>query len=193
VDLTSYAELAVRLVNTGGGGAGDSRPDELASTDSYRALMADQDYPGGLVSPADLDALRRLRADLRLIFDACVSGADEDAARWLNALLTRHPIHPEVVRHDDGAWHLHHARSGSVADQYAAGAVLGLTRVITEHGTSRLRRCEAAGCPNAVVDLTPARSRSYCGPRCAASATVTPLHERRRAPETAGQASTAAV
>ena len=134
VDLTSYAELAVRLVNTGGGVADGSRPDELASIESYRSLMAGHDYPVGRVVPADLDALRQLRRDLRLIFGAFAGGSAEDAAARLNALLARHPIHPEIARHDDQAWHLHHAKSGSVADQYAAGAVLGLTRVITELG-----------------------------------------------------------
>ncbi|MFI5068142.1 MAG: CGNR zinc finger domain-containing protein [Streptosporangiales bacterium] len=191
MDLTSYAELAVRLVNTGGGSADASRPDELASTESYRALMTGQDYPSGRVSPADLDALRQLRGDLRLIFSACTIGSAEDAAARLNALLARHPIHPEIARHDDQAWHLHHATSGSVADQYAAGAVLGLTRVITELGVGRLRHCEAAACPNSFVDLTAAGSQSYCGDRCAATANVTALHERRRPPE-AGQATTVA-
>ena len=191
MDLTSYAELAVRLVNTGGGVAGDSRPDELASIESYRSLMAGHDYPAGRVVPADLDALRQLRRELRLIFGAFTGGSAEDAAGRLNALLARHPIHPEIARHDDQAWHLHHAKSGSVADQYAAGAVLGLTRVVTELGAGRLRHCEAAACSNSFVDLTAAGSQSYCGDRCAATANVTALHERRRPPE-AGQATTAA-
>jgi len=190
VDLISYAELAVRLVNTGGDER-DGRPDELASIDSYQALTASLDYPSGRVTGSDLDALRQLRAELRLTFAACAEGAVEAAARRLNALLARHPIHQEIARHDDQSWHLHHAASGSVADQYAAGAVLGLTRVVTELGPGRLRRCAAAACPNSFVDLTAAGSRSYCGDRCAATANVTALHERRRAPEP-GQATTAA-
>jgi predicted RNA-binding Zn ribbon-like protein len=191
VDLISYAELAVRLVNAGGGEAGDSRPDELASIESYQALMAGCDYPRGRVSPADLEALRQLRGELRLIFSACVDDAPEDAASRLNALLTRHPVHPQIARHDDRSWHLHHAPSGSVADQYAAGAVLGLTRVITELGADRLRRCEAAACPNSFVDLSAARSQGFCGDHGTAAAKVTALHERRRVTE-AGQATTVA-
>lgn len=191
MDLTSYAELAVRLVNTGGHGADDSRPDELASIESYQALMAGHDYPVGRVSPADLDALQQLRGELQLIFRSCVEGNADEAARRLNALLTRHPIHPQIERHGDEPWHLHHARSGSVADQYAAGAVLGLTRVITEQGADRLRHCESSACPNFFIDLTTARSQNHCRDHVTAAANVTALHERRRVAGP-GQATTAA-
>ena len=143
-------------------------------------------------SPADLDALRELRSQLRLIFAACAAADGDGAAARLNGLLARHPIHPEIARHDGGGWHLHHAESGSVADRYAAGAVLGLTIVITNLGTDRLRHCEAPSCPNVLVDATPDRSRAYCGDRCAAKASVTALHERRRSPDSE-KASTAAV
>ncbi|HUY48932.1 MAG TPA: CGNR zinc finger domain-containing protein [Streptosporangiaceae bacterium] len=189
MDLTSYAELAVRLVNTGA--ASDGRPDELATIEAYRVLMADRAQFSVRVLPGDLDALRQLRADLRLIFAACAEGRDEDAAARLNALLARHPIHPEIARHDGQSWHLHHAESGSVADRYAAGAVLGLTRVLTELGADRLRTCEAAACHNVFIDATAGRSRSYCSDRCAAKANVTALRYRRRGQENT-QASTAA-
>jgi predicted RNA-binding Zn ribbon-like protein len=190
VDLTSYAELAVRLVNTSDTGA--SRQDELATVEAYRALMADRAALCARVTAADLDALRELRSQLRLIFGSCVTGDGDAAAGRLNALLARHPVHPEIARHDGGTWHLHHADSGSVADRYAAGAVLGLTIVVTSLGTDRLRHCEAPSCPNVLVDTTPDRSRAYCGDRCAAKASVTALHERRRSPESE-KASTAVV
>ena len=181
MDLTSYAELAVRLVNSGD--AGDGRQDEPATIEAFRALTVDRAYPRAQMTPGDLDALRQLRTELRLIFAACIAGNDEDAAARLNALLARHPIHPEIARHDGQPWHLHHAESGSAADQYAAGAVLGLTRVVTELGTDRLRRCEAASCGNVFVDLTAGRTQSYCGDRCAGTATVTALRDRRRSQE----------
>ena len=189
MDLNSYAELAVRLVNTSHAGAG--RQDELATVEAYRALMADRAALCARVTGADLDALRELRSQLRLIFAACAADQGDEAAARLKALLARHPIHPEIARHDGGTWHLHHADSGSVADRYAAGAVLGLTIVITSLGTDRLRHCEAPSCPHVLVDSTPDRSQAYCSDRCAAKASVTPLHERRRSPSE--KASTAAV
>ena len=163
MDLNSYAELAVRLVNTSDAGG---RQDELATIEAYRGLMADRAALCARATAADLDALRELRSQLRLIFVACTAGDGDGAVARLNALLARHPIHPEIARHDSGPWHLHHADSGSVADRDAAGAVLGLTIVVTNLGTERLRHCEA-------------------------QASVTALHERRRSPSE--KASTAAV
>ena len=154
--------------------------------------MADRAALCTRVTAADLDALRELRFQLRLIFTASAAGDGDAAAARLNALLARHPIHPEIARHDGGTWHLHHADSGSVADRYAAAAVLGLTSVVTGLGTDRLRHCEAPNCPNVLVDMTPDRSQPYCGDRCAAKASVTALDERRRSPGSE-KASTAAV
>lgn len=190
MDLTSYAELAMRLVNTSDAGGG--RQDELATVEAYCALMADRAALCARATAADLDALRELRSQLRLIFSACAADDGDAAAARLNALLARHPIHPEIAQHDGGTWHLHHADSGSVADRYAAGAVLGLTMVVTSLGIDRLRHCEAPSCPHMLVDTTPDRSQAYCGDRCAAKASVTALHERRRAPGNE-KASTAAV
>jgi predicted RNA-binding Zn ribbon-like protein len=189
VDLNSYAELAVRLVNTSDASSG--RQDELATIEAYQGLMADRAALCARATAADLDALRELRSQLRLIFAACTAGDGDGAAARLNALLARHPVHPEIARHDGGTWHLHHADSGSVADRYAAGAVLGLTIVLTNLGTDRLRHCEAPSCTNVLVDTTSDRSQAYCGDRCAAKASVTALHERRRSPSE--KASTAAV
>ena len=189
MDLTSYAELAARLVNTSVAGPGHQ--DELDTIEAYRAFMADRAALCARVTGADLDALRELRSQLRMIFADYAGGNGDEAAARLNALLARHPIHPEIARHDGGTWHLHHADSGSVADRYAAGAVLGLTNVVTSLGTDRLRHCEAPSCPHVLVDMTPDRSLAYCSDRCAAKASVTALHERRRSPS--GKASTAAV
>ena len=100
MDLTSYAELAARLVNTGAAGGGHQ--DELVTVEAYRALMADRAALCTRVTAADLDALRELRSQLRLIFAACAAGDGDAAAARLNGLLARHPIHPEIARHDGG-------------------------------------------------------------------------------------------
>jgi predicted RNA-binding Zn ribbon-like protein len=190
VDLTSYAELAVRLVNTGDAGAGR---DELATTEAYQTFTADRAFLHARVTPGDLDALRQLRGELRLIFADCGASRDTAAVARLNALLARHPTHPEIARHDgQPSWHLHHAESGSAADKYAAAAVLGLTSVITELGPDRLRRCAETSCQKAYVDRTDGRSQDYCGDHGMATASVTALRDRRRSPDS-GQASTAAV
>jgi len=59
VDLNSYAELAVRLVNTAGGGGEDG--DRLVNLDGLRALVADREHLNTGMTRTDLDALRALR------------------------------------------------------------------------------------------------------------------------------------
>ena len=135
MDLNSYAELAVRLVNTAGAGGQDG--DRLASLDGLRALVADREHLNTGVTRNDLDLLRGLRTELRAFFVACSEGDGEDAAARLNALLIQHPVHPQLSGHDSQSWHVHYTESGSVADKYAAGAVMGLAFRLTDVGIER--------------------------------------------------------
>ena len=58
MDLNSYAELAVRLVNTAGAGGEDG--DRLANLDGLRALVADREHLNTGVSRNDRCTLREL-------------------------------------------------------------------------------------------------------------------------------------
>ncbi len=189
MDLTSYAELAVRLVNTDV--PARAGRDGLATVDTYRALTADRPYLSTRVTLGDLAALRMLRGELRLIFTAAAGGRHDEVAARLNALLTRHPVHPQIATHDGQAWHLHLDESGSAADQYAAGAVAGLTSLVTRLGASRLGVCDAVSCQDVFIDASTPGSRRYCSDHCTAKATVTAFPGRRLARE-AGRASTVA-
>ena len=135
MDLNSYADLAVRLVNSTNQGCGDG----LATVESYRALVADRQHLAGRVTVSDLDALRLLREELQLIFAAADSGDAAQVAERLNALLTRHPIHQELISHDSQQWHMHLVESGSAADRHAAGAIAGLTGLVTVSGHRPVR------------------------------------------------------
>ena len=95
------------------------------------------------------------------------------AADHLNALLAQHPVHPVLVRHDGPPWHLHLADSGSVADRYAAAAVIGLAAVVAQFGANRLGICAIASCHRVFIDASTNRSRRYCSDHCATRATVT--------------------
>jgi predicted RNA-binding Zn ribbon-like protein len=178
VNLTSYAELAVRLVNTEGGQ--HDRRGGLATADSYRALMADRPHLNGPVSQHDLESLRLLRDELRKVFTLAAGGADGEAVRSLNALLIQHPIQPQISGHDGQDWHLHLTESGTVSDRYAAGAVFGLTATINEIGLGRLRVCAASACQDVFIDTTPGQSRRHCSDRCLGATSVTTLRARRR-------------
>jgi predicted RNA-binding Zn ribbon-like protein len=165
VDLASYAELAVRLVNTQ-----TPEGDRLGDIDALRALLTVGPHLNGRVGRPDLEAMWQLRADLRAIFDSVAAGDEDDAAERLNALLLQHPVHPLLSGHDGQRWHLHISESGSVPDRYAAGAAMGLAVYISTEGIDRLAVCRSAPCRNVFIDTSSNRSRRYCSDGCAGRA-----------------------
>ena len=178
MDLNSYAELAVRLVNTAGAGGEDG--DRLANLDGLRALVADREHLNHGVTRNDLDLLRGLRTELRAFFVACAEGDGEDAAGRLNALLIQHPVHPQLSGHDGQPWHVHYTESGSVADRYAAGAVMGLAVRLAEIGIERFGVCQATPCMGVFIDTSASRTRRYCSERCLNRANVSAFRARKR-------------
>jgi predicted RNA-binding Zn ribbon-like protein len=178
VDLNLYAELAVRLVNSAGAGGEDG--DRLANLDGLRALVADRQHLNTGVTRNDLDALRNLRAEFRGFFVACAEGDGADAAAQLNALLIQHPVHPQLSGHDNQPWHVHYTESGSVADKYAAGAVMGLAVRFSDLGIERFGICQAAGCPGVFIDISTSNTRRYCSDRCMNRANVSAFRARKR-------------
>lgn len=193
MNLTSYAELAVRLVNTAF--RANSVPDPLGTTDDFRMLVSDHPHLSGPVTPFDLDALRVLRTELSVIFTAVATGRDREAVDRLNALMIRSPIQPELVSHDDQRWHVHLAQAGSVADRYAAGAVIGLALAVSQFGLSRLGTCSIAACQQVFIDSSSSRSRRYCTEHGATRAKVMPIRAQAPVPASAAatRADTAAV
>ncbi len=170
MDRASYTELAVRLVNSDV--PTESGRDALASVEAYRGLVAGHPHLCGGATPSDLEALRLLRAELRLIFEAASAGREAEVTDRLNGLLSRYPVHPHIVRHDGQPWHIHLVNSGSVADRHAAGAVAGLTSLVADAGTDRLGVCAGTGCQRVYADHGPARPRRYCSKACASRADV---------------------
>jgi predicted RNA-binding Zn ribbon-like protein len=178
VNLTSYADLAVRLVNSAH--AADDEHDQLGTPDGFRMLATECDFPSGPVTRGDLDSLRVLRAELSQIFAAAAGGAPQQAVTQLNALLIQHPAHPELVSHDSAAWHVHLAETGSLAERFAAGAVFGLSLFLSQYGIDRLGTCTIAACPRVFLDASTNRSRRYCAEHGAARGNVTPLPPGRQ-------------
>ena len=186
MDLTSYAELAVRLVNT-------DDPGGLASADCYRAMTADRPHLTGPVTQADLAALRLLRADLARIFSLAADGAEKEAVDLLNTLLIQHPVHPQVSGHNGKPWHLHLSDSGSTSDRYAAGAVVGLTATVTALGPGALRRCTADSCSLVFIDASEAQAARLCPGHRPARGRVTAIQMKRCIREQRRAASTASA
>jgi predicted RNA-binding Zn ribbon-like protein len=183
VDLNSYAELAVRLVNTEGGGGEDG--DRLTSVDGLRTLVADREHLSA-GTRNDLESLRGLRGEFRAFFAACAAGDGADAAARLNALLIQHPVHPQLSGHDGQTWHVHYTESGSVADKYAAGAAMGLAVRLTDLGIERFGVCQAAGCQGVFIDSSTSNTRRYCSERCMNRANVSAFRARKRSDDEPG-------
>jgi predicted RNA-binding Zn ribbon-like protein len=181
VDLSSYADLAVRLVNTSS--LGHEGGDQLTTLDGLRALVADREHLNHGISRVDLEALRQLRTEFRAVFVACSRGDGTDAAARLNELLIQYPVHPQLSGHDGQAWHVHYTESGSMSDKYAAGAAMGLAVRLTELGLDRFGLCQAAPCQGVFIDTTPEGTRRYCSERCANRANLTAFRARKQEEE----------
>ena len=168
MNLASYADLAIDLVNT-------QRPpdDDLRDLDGLRTLLAHRPHLGGRIAHRDLHAMRELRAELRTIFVSASRGDEDDAVDRLNTLLIRHPVHPQIARHDGHDWHLHFNEAGSIPDRYAARAAMGLAAKVADRGIGRFGLCRAEGCERVYFDTTANRSRCYCSDRCAGRPSVT--------------------
>jgi predicted RNA-binding Zn ribbon-like protein len=181
VDLTRYADLAVRLANTAADGG--CEPDWLGSADTLRAFAEDHKLAGPCtpVTHHDLDALRILRAELTTIFLAAAQRDHQAAAARLNALLVQFPVRPTLVQHGRSSWHLHLDDSGSLADRYAVGAVTGLATVVSQFGMNHLGICAMPDCRNAFADTSPGRPGRYCADHCGSKANVTALRNHRNA------------
>jgi predicted RNA-binding Zn ribbon-like protein len=184
LELASYSEYAVRLVNT-------EEParskDSLTSVDAVRELFGANASAARRVTDADVTRFRSVRGRLRAVFEAADRGDETLAVDLLNSLLMEFPVFPQVVGHDhrdeDGRpiWHIHLADHPSNATSgYAAIASAGLAFHLTECGVNRLGLCEAAPCRNAYLDTSTNRSRRYCSDRCATRANVAAYRARKR-------------
>ncbi len=178
MDLSSYAELAVRLVNTAS--LGHEGGDLLTTLDGLRALVADREHLNHGITRADLEALRQLRDEFRAFFVSCSQGEGAAAAARLNELLMQYPVHPQLSGHDGQPWHVHYTESGSMSDKYAAGAAMGLAVRLAELGLDRFGVCQAAPCQGVFIDTSAGRTRRYCSERCTNRANVTAFRARKR-------------
>jgi predicted RNA-binding Zn ribbon-like protein len=172
VNLSSYADLVVRLANTAVQDAGGQDP--LGSPAACMSALGD--CLEGPVTRRDLDVLRHVRAEFRAIFRAAATGDDCRAMARLNALLIQFPIQPEMSSHDDDQrWHVHLASQGSIGDRFAAAAIISVALTVSMVGVSRLGICAIASCGQVFIDASRGKSRRYCAEHAAARASVSTL------------------
>jgi predicted RNA-binding Zn ribbon-like protein len=172
VNLASFAQLAVRLVNSA---VCDVQADPLRSCEAFREFVADRPFFSVPVTQHDLDRLKLLRGELAGVFTCAAHGAEQAAVDRLNALMMIHPVHPVLVAHDGEPFHVHLSESGSVTDRYAAASVISLSLLFSQRGGARLGVCAIAACDRVYIDGSSNKSRRYCAFHSATRSNVTSL------------------
>ena len=175
MNLASFADLAVRLVNSG---VCDADADPLRSCEAFRAFVAERPFLAVQVTRHDLGRLRLLRRDLAEVFSSAAEDGGQTAADRLNALLTVHPVHPVLVQHDGEPWHIHLSDAGSMTDRYAAASVISMALLLSQLGIDRLGICAIASCDRVYIDGSSNKSRRYCAEHSATRGNVTSLRHQ---------------
>jgi predicted RNA-binding Zn ribbon-like protein len=122
---------------------------------------------GRAATQEEADELGLVAAELRGVFEAASAGAVDDAARQVNALLSRTGARPELERHDGQPWHLHfHAADKSLPNGWAASCATGLAVVLGSELHDRLGTCTASRCDRVYVDTSRNGTRRYCSTSC---------------------------
>ena len=191
MNLASFAELAVRLVNSA---VCDAEADPLRTCETFREFIADRPFFAAPVTQHDLAQLRLLRTDLTTVFTSAVAGNEMAAVERLNGLMMIHPVQPMLVTHDGEPWHLHLSDSGSITDRYAAMATISLSLLFSQLGAERFGICAIASCDRVFIDGSSNKSRRYCADHSAARTNVTSLPAKRHefVDETTGAVASAA-
>ena len=142
-DVAAWAEVAAALVNT--------RPRETNPSEK-------------LVTVADLEPVRRVRAQLTAVFEAETLDGIAEAA---NPLLASGAAGWAMMPRGDGRWAVGPGAPPNLAAWLGARAARGLAELAIAYGIERLHLCAADDCMSAVVDVSRNGSRRYCSRRCA--------------------------
>lgn len=170
MDFVRYADLAASLVSA-----------PLESWEDLSRCLTERRWLRSKLDQRDLPALKRLRRELRPIFEASDAGDEEKVVSLVNALLARHPVSPYIAGHDSETWHLHVAQRGSsVAALVTAECVMGLAMLVVDYGPTRLGVCASDKCDAVFIDTSPNKSRRYCSDRCSSRANVAAYRARRK-------------
>lgn len=171
MDFVRYADLAAGLVNA-----------PMESQQDLSDYLQRRRWLQPRIEERDVAPLKRLRRELRPIFEASDAGEEAEVVALLNALLSKYPVSPHIAGHDSQSWHLHVAERGSsVSALITAECIMGLAMLVVDFGPTRLGVCAADKCDNVFVDTSPNKSRRYCSDRCSSRANVAAYRARRKA------------
>lgn len=156
-------ELALLLVNSHD--LLEDPPDRLRDLDWLTHVLDRSGHASlaGELSTRDLPRLRRLRDELRTVFE---SDDDARAAAVLNPLLQRARAVPLIDVDEAGGTRLRVGIGLSGLTALEARLPAALAAYISEHGVRRLGVCGSDPCRCVFVDRTRAGTRKYCCSYC---------------------------
>jgi predicted RNA-binding Zn ribbon-like protein len=157
-DTETALRAAVALVNSA------EEPETLTTHDELDAFFAEYGLTGDRVrDPAELEAVRALRAPLRELLTA-----DRDrAVEIVNEILAEHRAVPRLVRHDEFDYHLHATTDATpLAVRIAVNSAMAMVDLIRADELGRLSVCADETCGGIVLDLSRNRSRRFCSAAC---------------------------
>lgn len=141
-------------------------PEHLAGIADLSEFLAQHDceWPRR-VTQADLEAVRKVRAEVRELFTVETPARQ---AEKLNALLESTRVNLRIAREKGEArmdWSLD--TSVPLADALRSAAAVSAAHLATEFGLERLRVCGADPCADVFLDASKRGEQRFCGPRCA--------------------------
>lgn len=165
----------VNLINSGANGE-----DKLAALKDLDQFLTTEGFTGSRRrSSAELASVHSLRAELGRLWTA----AEDTAVEGLNQLLREANALPQLVKHDNGDWHLHAILGDALLkDRIGGEAAMALAEVIRSKEMHRMSVCAADDCDAVVLDLSRNRSKRYCDTgKCANRGHVAAYRARRAA------------
>lgn len=177
MDIASYGQAAVELVNTWGPNEPEGEREDLVDVAATRAWMAEHVNWQRRVTADDVARLKAARDRFREIF----TQPEPEAVKALNGLLDDYPIHPRISGHDGMDWHVHLAEDDRpVGEHVVAMLAFGLAHVLVEEGFDRRGVCDSSDCDDVYLDTSRNRSRRYCSATCSNRENVAAFRARQR-------------
>ncbi|MEH3067488.1 MAG: CGNR zinc finger domain-containing protein [Aeromicrobium erythreum] len=175
-DIESSLLATVELVNSA------EEPDTLTTVEALDAFYERHGYTGRRNrGPAELDAVRALRAPLRRLL---TTSDPAQVATLVNDLLDVHPTRLRVTTHEPLGWHLHVADDDSpLPSRICVEAAIAVSDVLIAGELSRFGVCADDGCDGIVLDLSRNRSRRFCSTACGNRHAAAEYRARRREQE----------
>jgi predicted RNA-binding Zn ribbon-like protein len=150
--------------------------DRLTSVQHLRAFLRGHRFPADPVTQDDLAAIRKLREQLRAVWQ---SGDLGTAVDRLNALLARHRPAMHLRVRATEAELAYGDRSAPIRGM--TEEILGvLAQELARHGLSRLGTCDGDPCRCTFVDRSRNLTRRYCCDVCTSRAAAAAYRRRKR-------------